>query len=389
MISEIRSQADQLGDQIRDWRRWFHAHPELTASEEQTARRVAGILREIGLEPVERVGGMWGVTADLRVGDRPFVALRADMDALPVQEETGCEFASRNGGVMHACGHDAHMAMLLGAAKILAANRERLIRSVRFIFQPHEEHAPGGAPTMIAAGVLRDVEEIFGLHVWTPLKAGQLGTRVGSLMASGDIFDVTIRGKGGHAAMPDQCVDPIVAGADFVQALQTVVSRNVPMHEPAVVSVGQFQAGTTANVIPERARIRGTIRTFNPAIRELTRIRVREMAEAVAATHGARAEFKLLPGYPVLVNHAEATEHLRAAAMAAGLGPEGIVELPPLGVGEDFAYYCEQVPGAFAFLGAGGGEETSYPHHHPKFAIEESVLGLGAGVLAGTVGIAN
>lgn len=373
-------QAQQITEQLRAWRRHLHAHPELSGKEEQTARFVAAELRKLGYEPVENVGGTFGLTATLKVNDQPAVALRADMDALPIQEDTGLEFSSKNPGVMHACGHDAHTAMLLGAAKLLRAQKDRLARSVKLIFQPAEEQYPGGAAPMIAGGALRDVEQIFGIHIISTLPTGQLGTRVGPFMAAVNRLDIKIFGKGGHAAMPEQCVDPVVTAAQIILALQTVVSRSIAMTDTAVVSVTQVNAGTADNVIPPEAALAGTIRTFDEEVREKVCRRVRELAETIAQANGARAEVSLNPGYPALVNHAPPTERAWQAARKIGFNAEQLRELPAQGGGEDFAYYLREIPGTFVFLGAG--DLKNYPHHHPRFQIDENMLPWGAALLA-------
>jgi len=382
MKTTFKLEAEADAGRIREWRRYLHAHPELSGQETHTAAYIAELLRDLGYTPTEGVGGGRGLFADLRVNDGPFVALRADMDALPVSEETGLEFASTNPGVMHACGHDAHMAMLLGAAKLLFQHKKQITRSVRLIFQPHEELLPGGAAAMIDAGVLNNVEEIGALHVWAGLKSGQLSTRVGPTTAAVDIFQIVVHGKGGHAAMPEQCIDPIVAGAQIVTALQTIVSRSIPINESAVLSVGRFQAGTTDNVIPNETVIGGTIRTFNERIRESVNARVRDIATHVAEACGARVEISLTRGYPVLLNDQGAADRMIEAARLAGVVPEDMVELTPLGVGEDFAYYSQKIPAVFAFLGCSARGRQAHAHHHPCFTVDENVLPLGSALLA-------
>jgi amidohydrolase len=371
--------AMQVADELRGWRRSLHAHPEVSGREEWTASFVAERLREMEYAPVERVGGGWGLMADLRVDDGPLVALRADMDALPVEEETGVEYASTVPGVMHACGHDAHIAMLLGAARLLKQRESELKRSVRLIFQPHEELFPGGALAMIEAGALDGAEAIFGVHVFANLPTGHLGTRPGPFMAAVNPFRIVIRGKGGHAAMPDRCIDPIVAAAHVVVALQTIVSRSIRIDDSAVVSVAQVHAGTADNVIPNEAALAGTIRTFDEQTRSHVCNRVSELAQDVARAHGADAEVDIRPGYPVQVNDERMTERVIDAARAVGFKPDNLVTLGPLGVGEDFAYYCHEVPGAFVFLGAANESKACvYPHHHSRFNIDEDVLPWGA-----------
>jgi amidohydrolase len=375
--------AAELAGELRVWRRSLHARPELSGREVWTAGFVADHLREMGFTPVERVGGTCGLMADLRVDDGPLVALRADMDALPIEEETGVAYASTHPGVMHACGHDAHTAMLLGAAHLLRQREGELKRSVRFIFQPHEELFPGGAPAMIADGALDSVEAIFGIHVYTNLPLGDLGIRRGPFMAAVNPFKIVIRGKGGHAAMPERCVDPVVAAAHVVVALQTVVSRSIGIGEPAVVSVTQLQAGTADNVIPNEVMLLGTVRTFDERIRTHVCKRVGELAQGVAQAHRAAAEIDICSGYPVLVNDDKLTERVLDAARAVGFEPGRLVTLGPQGVGEDFAYFCQKIPGAFVFLGAANAAKgCTYPHHHPRFDIDEDVLPWGAALYA-------
>lgn len=379
--NSVLNDARALAEQLTAWRRHLHANPELSGQERETASFVAQRLRELGYTPRERVGGGYGLTADLPAGAGPVVALRADMDALPIQEETGFPFASRCPGVMHACGHDAHTAMLLGAAALLAKRRARLKHPVRLIFQPHEEVYPGGAAPMIAAGALEHASSVFGLHISSQLPLGVLGTRPGPFMAGLNDLDITVIGKGGHAAMPEQCVDPIVVASQIVLALQTVVSRSLSMTELAVVSVTRIEAGTADNIIPERVSMRGTIRTYDESVRTRVCTRVREIAMNVAAAHHATAEVNLPPGYPVLINDAKVTRAACASAETIGFSPEKIQTIDPQGGGEDFAYYCQRTPGAFAFLGARV-EGAAYPHHHPKFSIDEAALPLGAALLA-------
>ncbi len=383
MTDSVSQAAVGLAGELQTWRRSLHAHPELSGCEKWTARFVAERLREMGLAPAEGVGGGCGVVADLRIGDGPLIALRADLDALPIEEETGAPYASVNPGVMHACGHDAHAAMLLGAARLLCQRKDALKRSVRLIFQPHEELFPGGASALIAGGALDGVEAIFGIHVCTNLSIGELGTRSGPFMAAVNPFKIVIRGRGGHAAMPDRCIDPIVAAAHVIVALQTVVSRSIGISEPAVVSVTQLQAGTADNVIPNEVALQGTIRTFDKQVRKQVCERVGELARGVAQAHRATADVEIRPGYPVLANDEQMTGRVLEAARAIGFEPGDLLRLAPQGVGEDFAYYCHKVPGAFVFLGAANeAKGCTYPHHHPCFNIDEDVLPWGAALYA-------
>ena len=281
--------SQQLVAQLSAWRRHFHAHPEPSGQEEQTAAFVATELRRMGYEPREHVGGTCGLVADFDGPGGTRIALRADMDALPINEETGLEFASRSPGVMHACGHDAHLAMLLGAAQLLIERQRELKTSVRLIFQAHEECRPGGALPLIEVGVLDGVSRIFGLHIWSEMPLGTLGTRVGPFMSGVTDFRITIRGRGGHAAMPQQCVDPIIVAAEVVTAVQTIASRSLAMTDNSVVSVTQFHAGTADNIIPATAMLGGTIRTLSDAVGATIGRRMRAIVEGVAQAHRATA----------------------------------------------------------------------------------------------------
>ncbi|MCC6360181.1 MAG: amidohydrolase [Phycisphaerales bacterium] len=384
MSENLAAAAREIDENLRTWRRHLHAHPELSGCEEQTARYIAGALRAMGYEPQERINGTHGLMATLRVNDdAPVVALRADIDALPITEENTVEYASRNPGVMHACGHDAHAAMLLGAAKLLMAGKARLKRSVRLVFQPHEESFPGGAPDMIAGGALAGASSIFGIHISSMLPTGQVGTRVGPFMAAVNGLKIRIIGKGGHAAMPDLAIDPVVTAANVIVALQTIVSRTVTPSEPAVVTVTQIHAGTADNVIPNEVELGGTIRTFSSQVRTTVCRRVKEIAESVAAAHGAKAVVDTRDGYPVLVNDRQTTDAALAAARDIGFNDDRIVALAPIGGGEDFAYYAEKIPASFVFLGAASeARECVYPHHHPRFNVDEDALAHGAALYA-------
>lgn len=376
-------QAQAISERLRAWRRHLHAHPEISGQEEQTAQYVAAELRALGYTPQERIGGVHGVIAELPGGAGPFVALRADTDALPIVEDTGLPFASQNPGVMHACGHDAHTAMLLGAALLLKQNQAALRRPVRLIFQPHEEKYPGGAPAMIAGGALGNVSEVFGIHITSQLPSGQFAIRSGPMMAAVNELAITIHGKGGHAAKPEDCIDPVVIAAEVILALQTIVSRSIGLTESAVVSVTQVNAGSADNVIPQQVVMRGTIRTYEEAVRQTILRRVREVAEGLARAHGGSATVNLGPGYPVLVNDPAVTERAVEAARRVGFDDAALKTMPLQGGGEDFAYYGAQRPAAFGFLGAhDAARGPAYPHHHPRFDIDEAMLAHGAALHA-------
>ncbi len=380
----LREATERLTPQLVAWRRDLHQHPELGFDLPRTAGFVEQRLRELGLHEVRTGIGRSGVVGILRAADRrgPGVLLRADMDALPLQEVEGREYGSKHAGRMHACGHDGHTAMLLGAATLLAERRAALTRDVVLCFQPAEE-GPGGAREMIADGVLELVEigRVFAVHLWSTSPAGTLEVRPGPAMAAQDEFTAHVVGRGGHGALPHQALDPIVAAAQAVTALQSIVSRSVDPIQPAVVSVGSIHAGDAPNIIPERVTLEGTLRSFDETVRETLRRRVPEVFDGVARAAGCRSEFELRKGYPALVNDPESVELLRAAAREV-FGAEHVHEPPPMAGAEDFAYFLRERPGAFAFVGAGNAARgITAPHHSPRFDIDESALPLGAALL--------
>jgi amidohydrolase len=381
-MNPLTEAAAAIQPQLVEIRRHLHAHPELSGQEEQTAAFVAERLRKLGLEPQIQVGGTHGLYADIP-GPQPYVGLRADMDALPITEENTVDYVSRNPGAMHACGHDVHTAMLLGAAELLHQRRDELNRGVRLIFQPHEELEPGGAKPMIEAGVLADVEQVYGLHIWSQLPAGKLSTHVGSFMASPAELRIRVTGMGGHAASPHECCDPVVVAAEIILALQSVVSRGIAPSAAAVVSITQLSAGTANNVIPPHVDLTGTIRTFDEQTRARVDARVVALAEGIAAAHGASAEVEIHHGYPPLINDADAVAHARQAALLAGFSEADLIDSELQAGGEDFAYFAQHVPAAFLFLGGGNSEmEATFPHHHPRFNIDESAMQRGSALLA-------
>ncbi|GAB6933948.1 M20 metallopeptidase family protein [Calditerricola satsumensis] len=369
---------------LQEWtvavRRHLHAHPELSHEEVETARFVREQLESWGVETTAY--GNNHVIGYVR-GARPgrTVALRADLDALPVQEETGLPFASTRPGVMHACGHDGHTAILLTAARILAERRAELAGTVKVIFQHAEETVPGGARFLVEQGVLDDVDAIFGLHLWQPQAKGTVGVKAGPLMAAADKFTVRIQGKGGHGSMPHETVDPVVVAAAVIQNLQTVVSRNVSPLEPAVVSVGSVQAGEGYNVIPDSATLAGTVRTFREPVRRLIAERLRRVVDGVCAAYGATAEVAYTFGDPAVVNDPVMADLVRRVAEQV-VGPDRVVEAEPSMGGEDFAYYLQQKPGCFFFIGMKG-DVARYPHHHPRFTLDEDVLPIGVQMMVG------
>ena len=369
---------DNFGDKIVALRRDIHREPELGFDTEKTAAKVLAALDGLPLD-LETGVAQNGIVATLEgEGGGPTVALRADMDALPIQEETGLPFASEIEGKMHACGHDGHTSMLVGAVHVLSGMRERLGGTIKFVFQPSEEGG-GGGKVMVDEGVADDVSSIFALHLWPGLPFGKVATKAGPIMAAADAFEMEVRGSGGHGAMPHLAADAVVMAAQIVTALQTVVSREVDPVEPAVLTVGEIGAGTAFNIIPEKARIGGTVRTLNPDLRKMMPERIEELARGVAKGMRGDANLDYTFSYPVTVNDEDAAA--RALSVADDLfGGDSVLKLPnPSMGGEDFAYFLEKVPGAFIWLGVG---EDASGLHTPRFAFDEDILPRGAALLA-------
>ena len=365
-------------------RRHFHMYPEPGYEEHETARFIAQYLRDLGIEVSEGVGGVSVVGLIRGAGDGPCVALRADIDALSVAEETGLEFASRNPGVMHACGHDGHTAMLLVAARILADTKDQWKGTVKLLFQSAEECAPhGGAKYMIEAGALSDPAPgmIFGLHLWPEVALGQVGLKEGPLMSASDRLRIQVVGKGGHGAMPHQAVDAVVVASNIVTALQSVVSRQVDPMDAAVITIGEFKAGSRYNVIAEEANLDGTVRTQNEVLRESMPSRIANLAEHTAASHGAQAIVTYEKGYPTLHNDPGAVSLARRAVVDT-LGSGAVLEVtrPSMG-GEDFAFFTQQVPGAFLWLGCRKEGTGGFPIHNPRYTFDEEALSHGVELL--------
>ena len=368
-----------FGEQIVALRRDIHREPELGFDTERTAKKVLAALDGLPLD-IEMGVARNGVVATLRRGEGPTVALRADMDALPIEEETGLPFSSWIGGRMHACGHDGHTSMLVGAAHALSREdlRDRLNGAVKFVFQPAEEGG-GGGRVMVDEGVADEVSSIFALHLWPGLPFGKVATKAGPIMAAADAFEMEIIGSGGHGAMPHLAADAVVIAAQVVTALQTVVSREVDPVEPAVLTVGEIGAGTAFNIIPEKARIGGTVRTLNPDLRRRIPGRMEAVARGIAKGMRGDANLDYIFSYPVTANDEGAA--CRALDVAEELfGGHSVLELsnPSMGA-EDFAYFLEKVPGAFIWLGVG---EDVAGLHTPQFAFDEEILPRGSALLA-------
>jgi amidohydrolase len=367
----------ELEEKMREWRRRFHAHPELGFEEYETTKHIIHLLESWRIpheQPLKT-----GVVARVRgAASGPTVALRCDIDALPIQEEnTSFDFASGVPGRMHACGHDAHTAILLGAAKTLADIRDDLQGEVRLLFQPAEELISGGARKFVEAGVLEGVDALVGLHVQGEVDVGTISLREGPILASDDQFAIEIIGSAGHGASPHLTVDSVRIAAGLVEELQTLISRRVDPLEAAVLTVGTLHAGTAYNIVAGRAEMSGTVRTFSSAVRNQLDKELTSLASAYARAHGAEAVVRYTRGSPAVVNHSELVDFLRPAASAV-VGPDRVLRVPPSMGAEDFAYYGEVVPSAFVQIGARPPESgTSFPHHHPRFTIDEHCLGVG------------
>ncbi|WNQ13646.1 M20 family metallopeptidase [Paenibacillus aurantius] len=373
MSETLEQQLDEWFPRMIEWRRHLHRNPELSYRETETSRMVAEVLRKLGLETETGIGGH-GVTGLIDSGKPgPTIALRADMDALPIRDGKSCDYASQVDGVMHACGHDAHTSVLLAAAGILKERKEHWSGKIKLIFQPAEEMSPGGAQPMIRDGVLTGVDAIYGIHLWTPYPAGSISTRPGPFMAAADEFTITIKGKGGHGGLPHETVDSLVVGAHLAVNLQAIVSRNLDPTEPGVVSIGSIQAGTSFNVIADLCTLNGTVRTFNVEVRDYIRQRLKEITRHTCAMFGAEGEVEYKLGYPPVINHERETQRVWKAAEAHADGE--VFTSPLIMAAEDFAYYLQKVPGCFLFVGAGNPEKgIVHPHHHPKFDIDESCM---------------
>lgn len=352
-------------EELKTYFEYFHAHPELSYEEYETTKRIERILGNYGVTILD-TGLATGLVAQVGFTEGPVVALRCDIDALPIQEDTHLDYASCIAGKMHACGHDFHLTSVLGAALFLKKQEKDLVGRVKFIFQPAEE-APGGAKTVMQTGVLDDVQAIFGLHCTPDLEAGTVGIRCGADSAAVDAFTFIFKGKGSHAAHPDKGIDPIVAATNFVNAVQTVVSRNVDPLSPTLVSVTHIEAGNTWNVIPDSALVEGTARTTTKLDRDLVKERIITLARDIGRAYGVEVEIDWYAGPPATDNAERLEEFVRARAEACGLK---VVTIPLSLGGEDFSYYQERIPGFFVHIGT----DISYPLHNPKFEVNPNVL---------------
>ncbi len=366
-----------LKTRVIEWRRHLHANPELSFQEQHTSQFIYDTLNSFGGLKLSRPTSTSVVARLLTGRPGPILAIRADMDALPILEENHTEYVSQNPGVMHACGHDGHTAMLLATAGMLLAERDVLQGEVRFLFQHAEELSPGGAEEMVEAGVMDGVDSVIGAHLWVLMPVGKVAVRAGALLAAPDQFTIHIHGKGGHAAQPNITVDTVAVAAQVVTNLQHIVSRNVDPLDPAVVSVTRIQAGTAFNVIPGAAELAGTVRTFEPELRSEIPVTMERIIRGVCEAHGASYTFEYERGYRPVINDARVTEVVRRA-LVSEFDDGTVMEAKLTMGGEDFSAFQQKAPGSFLLVGAGNTRKgITYPHHHPRFDIDEDALWIG------------
>lgn len=374
MQNQAFERLEQIYSEMVEIRRDLHMNPELSFQEKRTPAFIAEYLRKLGMEVETGVGGN-GVVGYLK-GGKPgkTIALRADFDALPIEDQKHVPYKSTIPGVSHACGHDIHTAALLGTAKVLSEIKDELAGTIVFLHQHAEEVPPGGAVAMVADGCLDGVDEIYGAHVEVNFPIGQIAVKDGFVQAASDVFNITVNGKGGHAAEPHWCTDPLVIGSHLVVDLQHIISRSVDPLKPAVLTVGAFNSGTVHNVIPDKAYLKGTVRTYDKEIRDQVEYELKRMAQKTGEKYGAKIEVEYIRGFISLYNHPKETAFIKRLA-ADIVGEENVVLKPPDMGGEDFAYYVDAVPGSFFWVGGGNPElEAIYPHHHPKFDVDEKSM---------------
>lgn len=373
-----------LTEWIIEQRRYLHTHPEVSHKETATKTYITEQLHALEIETYSITGkDIVGIVK----GDHPgkTVVIRSDMDALPILEETGLPFTSVNKGVMHACGHDGHMSILLGIAKLLVANKSAIHGTIHLLFQHAEESVPGGAVEIASSDFLDNKDAIFGYHLWQPLKSGLIGVRQGPTMAGADRFSIIIYGKGGHGSMPEETIDPTLVISHIITQLHTIVSRSIKAIDQAVISIGELNSGTTYNVIPDTAYASGTVRYFNTETSLLIRKRVEDIIDGVCKSFGATCKVEYIHGDPAVLNNKELTSFIQKTAVSL-FGVEKVVEIDPILGSEDFACYSHVIPASFTFIGVGK-EEAPYGHHHPKFDIDEDMLPVGVELF--TTGVLN
>lgn len=386
-MSHLETQIDELADQyftrLLEIRRHLHMYPELSNQEFQTTKFINQELEKANIKKIQ-LNCQTGTASEISGNAGPIVALRADIDALPIQEESDLPFRSVIDGIAHMCGHDVHTTIALGVGFILQELKHLLPGTVRLIFQPAEE-SEGGAEEMIAEGLLNDVKSIIGLHNMPDLPVGTIGIKEGFLMASVDDFTVKIKGKGGHAALPEKAIDPIVIGSSVVNLLQTLVSRSISPRESAVITVGSFQSGNTNNVIPEFAVLKGTVRTSNETIRKQIQENFQTLVQNLVHSLGGEVEIDYQVLLPSVFNHSKVTSVVREAAIST-VGVENVVTAESTMGGEDFSFYQQKVPGCYIWLGSGNKEkDIMYGWHHPKFMVDEDAIKIGVKLMARSV----
>ncbi|AEE14539.1 amidohydrolase [Thermodesulfobium narugense DSM 14796] len=375
MFNELNS-LQSIFDYVIEMRRYFHMNPELGLEEFNTQKKIISELENLGLNP-QKIGKT-GVVCDIEGNGSKRLAIRADIDALPIDDQIDKPYRSRVPNVCHACGHDGHIAMLLGLARFFSENIILLSGKLRLIFQPNEEKVPiGGAKRLIEEGVLNDVDIIIGAHLWQPIECGKIGISYDRMMACADEFVIKISGRGGHGSMPHQTIDPIITGSQIILALKMITSTNIDPLENAVLSIGLFNAGSAFNIIPDSSVIKGTVRTFSQEVRETMFRRIREVCEGICASNGAKFDLEPIFGYPSLINHKDIAKIIESSAIEV-LGEENVQHIKPVMGAEDFSYYLQKIKGAFFFIGAGNvSKGIIYPHHHPHFDIDENALKIG------------
>lgn len=365
---------DEVQNEVISWRRYLHEYPELSFQEEKTSQFIYETLQSFGNLEISRPTKT-SVMARLIGAQRGKVlAIRADIDALPIQEENSLPFSSKNAGVMHACGHDGHTAILLGTAKILSSLQNQIKGEVRFLFQHGEELAPGGAQEMVREGVMDGVDMVIGTHLWSPLETGQIGVASGPVMASPDTFSITITGRGGHAGLPHQTVDAIVIGAQVVSNLQHIVSRNMDPLDSVVLSITKFAGGSAMNIIPDSVEMGGTVRLFSTEHRIIIRELMERIVKGITEAHGASYLLTYNDGADPVVNDEKVSRVIEETVRELW-GTQALTQMKPNMGGEDFSAFLKKAPGTFFFTGSGNSSlATDYPHHHPRFTIDESAL---------------
>ncbi|MDQ0232658.1 M20 family metallopeptidase [Metabacillus malikii] len=388
LIDDLMKTLEEKEERMIEIRRYLHEHPELSFQEEETAKYISDFYKNVPVDSIEtNFGSERGIVVTIK-GAKPgkTIAIRADFDALPIKEETGLPFASKNEGVMHACGHDAHTAYMLVLAETLAEYKDQLSGTIRIIHQPAEEMPPGGALGMIKAGVLDGVEAIYGIHVMSTMKTGHIYYRSGNTQTGRSYFKLIVQGKGGHGSSPHLANDAIVAASSFVMNVQTIVSRRINPFDTASITIGNFDGKGSFNVIKDAVTIEGDVRTMSVETRDIVETELQNFAKGLEATYGVKAIFEYKNDYPVLYNDPEITEQVRQALEQAAIKEvEGVLETPPQPPSEDFAYYLEKVPGCFFYVGASPESGETYPHHHPKFNINEKSLLISAKAMAAVI----